>query len=631
MKNVILKDDYAVRNKFRILSHTMKRKSSGRFGALVFAIVTIIGCGGDAEVTVEEAQRVREGARQALLAQTVSKPGPPRYEIGSVGGQWDTSFRTDPTTFNIAVTNDGSTTSLLRNLYGYLANYDPYERRWTPDLASWEIEVDEENDRLTIIFTLRDDLYWVLPGQSREEGIPVTSRDVVYWYDHIAGDEALQMASYTQQFVTMPNGTRERIRAEIIDQRRFAFYYPRVVANPVLSSNMVFGPYHVYHAAKEEGGADGVRNVMSVDQDPATFYAIGPYHISEYTPGVRIVLQRNEAHWRRDTEGTVLPYVERVVYRIVPDKNTEFLLFRQGTKDSYTARAEDLEELLEVPERDYTVYNGGQSLGASFISFNQNPENLDPVRYTWFIQREFRQAMSMLLNRPRIVSQVYRGLAAGAYHFFAVANPFFNPDISLRYTYDPNAALEKLASIGMERDEQGIMRDRGGAAVEFTINMGVEHNVGIEIATLFADELSSVGITANVRPIDFSALTDRLTATYDWDAVLLAFSGSNYWPSSGSNIWPSDGNLHLWHPLQREPATAWEARIDHLYNEGQFTSAEDRRREIYDEFQRIILEELPVIYTVHPFSFQATRDRWGNVYYDTLGGSEFPWIYLRQP
>ncbi|MFW5695270.1 MAG: ABC transporter substrate-binding protein, partial [Alkalispirochaeta sp.] len=168
-----------------------------------------------------------------------------------------------------------------------------------------------------------------------------------------------------------------------------------------------------------------------------------------------------------------------------------------------------------------------------------------------------------------------------------------------------------------------------GNEIEFSINRGAEGTIGIDIATILADELSEIGITMNVRPIDWQALIGRLTSTYDWEAVILSL-GVNYWPTGGSNVWPSWGNLHMWHPLQEEPATEWEARIDQLYNEGRFTIDEAERREIYDEFQRILLEQLPVIYTVHPFSFLAVRDTWNNVYYDTLGGFDSERVFLEQ-
>lgn len=594
-------------------------------------VLTLASCGGGTEeVTLEEAAAQREESRNALLDRTVSKPGPPEYVAGRLGGEWVTSITNDPKTFNEVNVTDTETGSIVGVLQDILVDYDPYVREWKPNLADWEIVVDEENDELRVIFTLRDDLYWTLPGQSIDEGVKVTSDDAVYWYNEISGDAALQMTTNAQQYVTMPDGSEARIRAERIDDRRFVMIYPRIVANPLLSSNMSFGPRYIYQPVKESQGAEGVLNLFSVDTDVTEIPSVGPYHIVEYSPGVRLVMQRNPHYWKKDENGTAIPYVERVIYRIVPDQNTEFLLFKDGTRDAYGARPEDLEELVSAENPDYTVYNGGENLGSAFISFNQNPENIDPVKYGWFIQPQFRQAMSSMLNRERIARQVYRGLASPALGFFARANPMYDPEIALEYTYSPERAIALLAEIGIEQDEEGVMRDADGNAIEFSINMGAEGTIGIDVATLFADELETIGITLNVRPIDWQALIGRLTSTYDWEAIVLALSGANYWPTGGSNIWPSSGNLHLWHPLQVEPATEWEARIDYLYNEGKFTVDEEQRREIYDEYQRILLEQLPLIYTVHSLSFLAVRDKWNNVFYDTLRGFDAERVFLEQ-
>jgi peptide/nickel transport system substrate-binding protein len=312
----------------------------------------------------------------------------------------------------------------------------------------------------------------------------------------------------------------------------------------------------------------------------------------------------------------------------VPDKNTEYLLFKQGDRDSYNLRAEDLDELLAADAPDYTVYNGGESLGSAFFTFNQNPAHMDPLRYKWFSQTRFRQAMSSLLNRERIVSQVYRGLAAPAHHFFARPNPFYDEGIRLPYTYDPARARRLLADIGIKPNAQGRMADAEGNVIEFEINVGAENNVGIDIANIFADELAQAGITAHVRPIDFQKLVEMIISTYDWQCVSVSL-GSNYWPEGGSNVWQSSGNFHVWRPLQDKPATEWEARIDRLYNEGRFTLDRDRQKRIYDEYQRLLLEQLPVIYTVHPLQFAAVRNRWDNIFFDTLNGLDTTYVFVK--
>lgn len=598
---------------------------------LIFLILTsllLFACGADEEITREDADELRTSSQQELLSRTVERPGGQGFEPGVVGGTWRTSITSDPRSFNKLTARDGDTRSVLGGLFPYLADYDPYEGEFEANLASFEIEVDEEADSLRVIYTLREDLYWTTPGSSEEDWIPVTSDDVIFWYDSIQANQGVQHPALPGQFIDMPDGSQERIEIERIDDRSFVFHYPRIVGNPILSTNMQFGPRHIYEPALEERGVEGVLDILSVDTDPRTIPSLGTYHIVEYDPGQRVVLRRNPNYFKTDDEGTTLPYIEEVIVRIVPDRNSEFLMFQEGTRDSYSLRPEDLSPLLDREDRDYTVYRGGATLGATFFSFNQNPSTVSEPKLSWFSQAEFRQAMSSLLNRPRIIRQVYRGLAEPAHHFFARANPMFDEDIRLEYTYDPDRAIELLRSIGIEQDSNGHMRDSDGNRIEFRISIGAENDVGIDVAQIFADELQEVGIDARVRPIDFQRLVEMIQSTYEWEVVHVAL-GSNYWPSGGSNVWQSSGNFHLWHPLQEEPYTDWEARIDYLYNEGRFTADPDEQKAIYDEFQRILLEQLPVIYTVHPLAFNAVRDRWDNVYYDTLGGLDTDYVFLR--
>ena len=588
----------------------------------------LAGCGRGDEVSLEEAEGLKAEARNQILVRTVSKPGGQELAAGKVRGTFVTSVNNDPKTFNTLTARDADTRDVIDPLFDSLADYDPYVREFKPSLAGFEVQVDEAADRLTVIYTLRDDLYWTTPESARDRWVRVTSDDVVFWYDEVEGDKGAQQPGYPGQFIEMADGSKARIRIEKIDRRRVAFHYPRIVANPILSTNMSFGPRHLFEPAKKQGGVQAMLDLLSVATDPKTIPSIGQYHLVEYTPGVRVVMRRNPNYWNRDQNGTGYPYIEEVIYRIVPDRNTDFLLFKEGTKDSYTARPEDLDELINKENPDYTVYNGGEALGSAFFSFNQNPGHMDPLRYKWFSQTKFRQAMSSMLNRERIVQQVYRGLAVPADHFFARPNPFFDENIKLPYTYDPQRATRLLAEIDVRPGQDGRMVDAEGNHIEFDINMGAESNIGIDIANIFADELAAIGITANVRPIDFQKLVEMITSTYDWQCVTVSL-GVNYWPSGGSNVWQSNGNFHLWRPLQDKPATQWEARVDSLYNEGRFTIDQPRAKEIYDEYQRLLLEQLPVIYIVHPLSFAAVRNRWDNVFYDTLSGLDTKYLFLK--
>ena len=162
-------------------------------------------------------------------------------------------------------------------------------------------------------------------------------------------------------------------------------------------------------------------------------------------------------------------------------------------------------------------------------------------------------------------------------------------------------------------------------------NSASASTVSSDIALIIRDELLKAGIKLNIRQVDFQKLVEMVTATYDWESLFLAF-GAIMFPSQGSNVWPSNGNLHLWYPLQKEPATEWEKRVDYLYNKGLYTIDKKAAFEIWNEYQRIILEECPLIYLVRPKSFVAVRNKWDftNYYYDNKNGSLMDWIYIRQ-
>jgi len=593
------------------------------------SFIALLACEHE-ELSLEEIARVRGEYAAKVFSETTSAPTDLGYAIGRVGGEWISTINNDPRSFNPLIADqDPDSRAVIAGLFEFLVDYDVHSKEWIPNLASFEIDNDLEENTTEVVFTLRDDIYWTLPNSSRDDGVAVTADDVIFWYDRIAGDPKLQQSEYSSQFVTMADGSEERITIRKINERTFAFEYPRIVANPLLSSNMNFGPSYIYAPVLDEEGIEGVRNLFTIDSDVTQIPSVGSHHIIEYTPGVRVVLQRNPHYFKRDDNATSYPYIERVSLNIVPDANAEYLLFREGQKDSYSIRPEDLNELIDSQGDAHTVYNGGLTLGSALIGFNQNPNALSDVKYGWFSNRYFRQAMSSLLNRARIANQVYRGLAEPAVHFFARPNPYFTEDIKLQYTYDPREAMRLLRRMEITPDENMIMRDSDGNAIEFDLLVGSENNVGIEIAHVFADEVSQIGITANVKPTDFQKMVDSLLTTYDLDAAIFSL-GVNYWPSQGSNVWPSNGNLHFWHPLQDEPATEWEAELDRLYNDGRFTPDREEAQEIYDQMQRLILEELPIIYIVHPYSFLAVRNQWQNVRFDTLNGLESNFLYLGQ-
>ncbi|MBQ5998137.1 MAG: ABC transporter substrate-binding protein [Treponema sp.] len=591
--------------------------------------VLLSGCNKVQDMTLAEIAEITSSGDERLVSKTVSRPyQDDAFTDGSVGGVWQDSILSDPKTFNqLIAERDSTSAGIVSMMLDYLVDYDFFSRQWKPHMAFFEIEIDEKAGTLTVHYTLRDGLYWTWYGSDRK--VPVTSDDFVFWYNEIAGDEQFGSSGYAQQWCTMPDGESKRVKCVKIDDKHFDFIFPRIISDPLLATNMSLCPSFIYKEAKEKGGADGVKGLFPVNADVRSIPSCGKWYLSEYSPSQRLVFSRNPYYWEKDGNDCSVPYVEKQVCQIVGDMNTNYLLFKQGKMDSYMPRPEEVSDVIENQNDEYTVFNADGSLGATLWSFNQNPINEKEPFYRWFCIKQFRQAMSCLLNRDRIISQTYRGLASAKYDFFPDANPMYDPDIMLRYRYDTEMALSLLESAGFSRDKDGIMRDSSGTVVEFDLSIASSSSVTNDIALIISDECSKVGIKVNIRQIDFQKLIEMLSASYDWQSIIIGL-GSNMFPSQGSNVWPSSGNLHLWYPLQKQPATDWEARLDYLYNEGCYTNNHAEAKVFWDEFQRIILEQCPVIYLVRSRSFVAVRNKWdlSNVFYDNKNGFMTDHIFL---
>lgn len=605
------------------------RQLAGILGVGTVALVVLVACGPRvAQLTPDEVAFQKKAQQNTLLAKTVNRPGSTApYPKGTHGGTWLSDLNDDPKSFSMLHSQDAETEAVVGVLTDYLLDYDAYKRQWKPNVASYEVKVNDQAQTMDVTFTLLDNLYWTTLADPSKK-VKVTSDDVVYWYNDIVGDPALQQSGYSGQFLQMPDGSKKHIDMEKIDDRKFVMHYPRVVAMPELSSNMNFGPRYVFEPVKKAKGADGLLNLWSIDTDPKTIPSMGQYYIQSYTPGVGVTLVRNPNYWKKDDYGQQLPYIDTIEMKVVPNRDTEKLKFLANELDSYSLRPEDLSDMVNKDPRNYSVYYAGPSLGAAFISWNQNPKNLAPKYLKWFSNTAFRQAMSCFLNRDRIVTDVYRGLADPDLSFFAKPNPFYDPAITQRYTYNPAKGKELLAEIGIKPNANGLMQDSDGNLVSYDLEVTVENNVAVDIANIFADELKKVGITLNVKPLQFQKIVQTLMQTYDWQAVMISV-GSNYFPIQGDNVWLSSGNLHLWNPLQAKPTTSWEAQVDDLYWKGYSTRDNTEAKKIWDQYQRILLDQVPVMYLTYPDVFSAYRDRWANLRVDTLSSPDMNYVYLK--
>src|SRR5262249_41574312 len=158
-------------------------------------------------------------------------------------------------------------------------------------------------------------------------------------------------------------------------------------------------------------------------------------------------LERNPYYWKTDRHGQRLPYLDRVIFGIVPDTASAVLKFQSLDTNVLNDVNPDAVDSLKKDEQhgdlgDFAVYDLGPSFSTSFLVFNQQPgankegrPYVDPVKLKWFRNVRFRQAVSFAIDREGIIRTALFGHGSPIYGFDSPANKVWYSDQLPRYPY----------------------------------------------------------------------------------------------------------------------------------------------------------------------------------------------------
>lgn len=530
-------------------------------------------------------------------------------EIGTYGGTLRQATIADPKKFNPITAAETSSTAVTQWVFEGLTTSDPVTGLAKPHLAdSWDVT----DDGTTWTFHLRTDVHW-------SDGEPFTSADVLFTLDAVMDP---RVTNSLKPILTIDG---EPVRATAPDAHTVVFHLPTPYAPFDRAAGFSILPKHKLQAVLDAGEFE---SAWGVDTPPREVVGTGPFLFTEYVPGQRFVLARNPKYWKRDAEGNRLPYLDRIVYEIVQNTDVVLLKFQQGETDTYGVRGKDY-PLLKPKEgpKTFKLYRLGPQLGSSFVFFNLNgrrdPDTgdpyVEPYKLAWFSDVRFRRAVAHAIDKQGIIDIVLNGLGypqSGPMN--RSAGFFYNPNVK-KYPYDLDRSRELLADMGIEdRDGDGVLEDATGRKIEFNFFTNSGNQERVDIAEIIRKDLQRLGMIVHFNQVEFNVLTDKLDNTYGFDMVLLALTGGDE-PHFGKNVWDSKGHLHMWNPQEPEPATPWEARIDEIFNQAVQELDRDKRKTLYDEWQVIVSEQLPLIYTVAPESIIGVRATLGNIYPTVLG------------
>ncbi len=535
-------------------------------------------------------------------------------EVGQFGETFLDAQASDPRTFNPVLAQETSSTGPLGSLFEGLVEDNGETTETEPALAeSWTTSLDGR----TWTFVLREGVQW-------SDGAPLTADDVVFTFQVI----------YDK---TIPNSLKDvltvadkPIEVTKVDARTIRFHtaepfgpFLRTIGIGILPQHKLLAPYR----------AGKFNQTWGVNTPPRELVGTGPYIMTEYKPAQRIAYVRNPRYWKVDMAGHRLPYIDRIVLTIVKDQNAHRLLFQAGQADSYGVRPREYAEFKRGEKAgNYTVYDGGPTFSTEFLTFNENPHGgLPDYKLKWFQTQKFRQGIAYGVDRQAIINQVYAGHAIPQSGPESPADKFFfNPNV-MQYPYDLAKAQETLAEAGFKKGADGTLHDSEGHPVEFVISTNADNPDRVAIANIIRQDLTKLGMRVTLAPEAFNTLVNKLVESYRWDAMVLGLTGGID-PHNGQNVWKSSGSLHMWYPKEPRPATQWEAQVDRYFTLAATTVDQNRRREYYNQYQEIIAEQAPVIYTAIQNGYVAVRNKFGNIKFTAFGGPfwNFPVIYIKR-
>ena len=589
--------------------------------ASLSGLLFLSGCGGGGD-TAGDTQT------QTASADRPKRPDPhPRPADAAVsqtakgvyGGRYVASLRQDPKTWNSLTANETSSTDLTNGvLYEGLTSFNRVTFETEPALAkSWETS----EDGLTWTFHLREGLRW-------SDGEPLTADDVVFSAS-IVYDETINPS--VSALVRVDGEPFEFTK---IDDHTVQIKLPA----PYGAFLDVLGSIYIMpeHELAEAYAAGTFESTYGVDTPPSEIVTGGAWKVKQFVPQQKVVLEPNPYYYKYDSEGNRLPYLDELVYLIVPDQNAEVLRFQGGETDEVYFRAEDYAPLKDGEKAgNYTIIDLGPEFGTNMVWFNlndrKNPNTgeyyVDPKKHAIFNDVRFRRAVAHAIDRQAMANTVFFGMADPLYGSIPPTNKkWYNPNIR-RYEYDIEKSKSLLDEAGyVDRNNDGVREAADGTPLSFVLLTNADNRERIGMANILTNDLTKIGVKCTLAPADFNGIITKLRESYDYDAIMLGLTGGvPPDPIMSANVFKSSGKTHFWNPEQPSPATEWEAEIDRLMDAQISTMDEAERKKIFDEVQEILSENAPMLYTINRRGFIAIRNKFTGLQPTVLR----PWVLWR--
>ncbi|CAA9582622.1 MAG: Dipeptide-binding ABC transporter, periplasmic substrate-binding component [uncultured Thermomicrobiales bacterium] len=447
-----------------------------------------------------------------------------------------------------------------------------------PDLAeSYQIS----QDGLTYTFKLRANAKW--QNKAPLNGRAVTSDDVIYSFERF-------------RKVSPQKGNLDMVKEVKAPD-------PQTV---VFTLNNVFAPFETTIASpmlwimpKEVIEADGDARKRVIGS--------GPFIFDRFEKGVQVVAKRNPDYYFQGT-----PYVDEVALLIVPEEATAVAGVRAKSIDISGLTASD-RKAVGTSDPDIKILEYPQNQ-LYFMYWRLEAPPFNDVRV--------RQAVSLALDRDEIISVLWEG----------TGYPNSALPAGLRSFYlDPRSAAMGPNAKYFKRDVEGakkLLADAGfagGLKVPLIASLNAYGNTFNQSVELVIKQLKDAGITADLRPQDYSAyISSTFLGKFD--------PGVMVWGLETPYQEPHDYLYNMYHPKGgRNHGGVNDTKLTEMIEKQATTLDKAARKAQIDDIQRYLGEQQHYVMGVAGNTVIATQPWVKNFFYETdygRGGEYVPKLFL---
>jgi peptide/nickel transport system substrate-binding protein len=520
-------------------------------------------------------------------------------EPGKWGGTLKLGISGTPLTFNPFISPTPETYEVTSKLFGTLIDYDNVNQKAQNDGMARSIDKADNN---SYIIYLRE-------GLAFSNGVPITAEDVMF---SIKATWDPRLNSIFGDLIKLDGKAPELTK---VNQLAVKITFPD--AYEPIKELLSRIPIVSKKAMEDYFLKSDPKTAYGLDTPPEKIVSSGPFVLKSYSDK-EIVLAYNPYYWKTDNVGTALPYLDGITYSLkVSRQEQQNNLLTKG--DYHIAQLIQAQKSSFEGNDRFVIKDAGPSIAVWQLVLNWRTEQTqhDRTKATWFRTPNFRRAMSSLIERDKIATEVFSGMARPAYGVIAPENKlWFNPEAK-KNIYDVKAAQNFLGTAKFATGTNNNLRDSNGNNIRFNL-LHLNEFVPQQIANRLVDDLKKVGIQVEPDQVDYRKFWGYVsnglfeTALVESTPLLPdpAFM-QPYLSKSGKFLYfddPSEVNLSNTGTQDNN----WLAQAARGLNDALKKQSLKERQEIYNKIQADWADNFPIIYLTNENVLAAAQKNLSN-------------------